>query len=160
MARPGQTISNPVTGEIITFIQTAADTAGALLILDDLWTRPGQRAAPHVHPRMEERFEVVNGRAALVVDGVEHELEPGEALAVAPGTPHIAWNAGDGETRMRLEFRPALRWEEVVERLFALARDGRTDAYGVPEPGPFGELLAEFPDEIAPASPLSSARGR
>jgi uncharacterized RmlC-like cupin family protein len=154
VARPGQTISNPVTGEIITFVRTAADTAGELLVLDDRWTRPGQRAAPHVHPRMEERFEVVSGRAAVLVDGAEHTLEPGDALAVAAGTPHVAWNADEGETRMRLEFRPALRWEEVVERLFALAREGLTDPRGVPEPEPLGELLAEFSDEIAPAPPV------
>ena len=154
MARSGETISNPVTGEIITFVHTAAETDGELLALHDTWTRPGQRAAPHVHPKMEERFEVVSGRAGIVVDGDEHVLGPGETLAVAPGTPHVAWNASEGETRMRLEFRPAGRWEEVVERLFALARQGLTDARGVPEPNMLAELLAEFGDEIAPARPV------
>jgi quercetin dioxygenase-like cupin family protein len=153
VARSGETISNLVTGEIITFVQTAAETGGELLELHDTWTRPGQRAAPHVHPKMEERFEVVSGRAGVVVDGDEHELGPGDALAVPPGTPHVAWNAADGETRIKLEFRPAGRWEEVVERLFALARQGLTDARGVPEPRSLAELLAEFADEIAPAPP-------
>lgn len=153
MARSGDTITNPVTGEIITFVSTAAETGGELLVLHDTWTRPGQRSAPHVHPRMEERFEVVRGRAAVMVDGEEHVLAPGQVLAVPPGTPHVAWNHADGETRMKLEFRPAGRWEEVVERLFALAREGLTDARGVPEPQMLNELLAEFGDEIAPAPP-------
>jgi quercetin dioxygenase-like cupin family protein len=153
VARSGETISNPVTGEIVTFVHTAAETDGELLVLHDTWTRPGQRAAPHLHPQMEERFRVVSGRAGVVLDGAEHELGPGEGLAVPPGTPHVAWNAADGETRMKLEFRPAGRWEEVVERLFALARAGLTDARGVPEPLALSELLAEFGDEIAPAPP-------
>jgi quercetin dioxygenase-like cupin family protein len=153
MARSGETITNPVTGEVITFVSTAAETDGELLVLHDTWTRPGQRAAPHVHPNMEERFEVVRGRAAVMVRDEEHVLGPGDALAVPPGTPHVAWNAADGETRMKLEFRPAGRWEEVVERLFALAREGLTDARGVPEPRMLNELLAEFGDEIAPAPP-------
>lgn len=162
MARSGDTISNPVTGEIITFVHTAEETGGELLVLHDTWTRPGQRSAPHVHPAMEERFEVVRGRAAVMVDGEEHLLEPGDSLAVAPGTPHVAWNATPGETRLRLEFRPAGRWEEVVERLFALAREGLTDARGVPEPNMLTELLTEFEDEIAPARPFRarSASGR
>jgi quercetin dioxygenase-like cupin family protein len=155
LLRSGDTITNPVTGEIITFVQTAAETDGKLLELHDTWTRPGQRAAPHIHPKMEERFLVVSGRAGVVVDGVEHELGPGEALTVAPGTPHVAWNAAEGHTRLNLQFRPAGRWEEVVERLFALARAGLTDARGVPEPNMLSELLAEFSEEIAPAPRLS-----
>jgi mannose-6-phosphate isomerase-like protein (cupin superfamily) len=151
MARSGETIVNPATGETVTFVQTAADTDGEVLVLDDVWSRPGHRAAPHVHPKLEERFEVVTGRAALLVDGVEHTLEPGDALAVPPGTPHVAWNAAEGETRLRLEFRPAGRWEEVVARLFALAQEGRTDTYGVPEPKVLAAILTEFGEEIAPA---------
>ena len=151
MARSGETITNLVTGEIITFVSTAEDTNGELLVLHDTWTRPGQRSAPHIHPKMEERFEVVRGRAGIVVAGVEQELGPGDTLAVAPGTPHVAWNASRGDTRLRLEFRPAGRWEEVVESLFALAREGLTDARGVPEPKTLAVLLAEFADEIAPA---------
>jgi hypothetical protein len=88
-----------------------------------------------------------------VVDGVEYELGLGETLTVPPGTPHVAWNAARGQTHMKLEFRPAGRWEEVVERLFALAREGLTDARGVPEPQMLSELLAEYGDEIAPARP-------
>lgn len=153
MARSGDTISNPVTGEVITFARTAEDTGGELLVLHDTWTKRGQRAAPHVHPTMEERFEVVKGRVGLVVDGVEYTLEAGEEFAVPPGTPHVAWNAADGHTRVTLEFRPAGRWEEFVERLFALAREGLTDARGVPEPNALAVLLAEFSDEIAPAIP-------
>jgi hypothetical protein len=154
VALSGESISNPVTGEIITFVETAEETAGERLVLHDTWTRPGQRAALHVHPRMEERFEVVRGCAGIVVDGVERRLGPGSGLTVAPGLPHVAWNAGEGETRLRLEFRPACRWEEVVERLFALAREGLTDARGVPEPRALAQLLAEYGDEIAPASAL------
>jgi uncharacterized RmlC-like cupin family protein len=157
VARSGETLTNLVTGEIITFVQTAAETGGELLEMHDTWTRPGRRAAPHVHPNMEERFEVVSGRAGVVVEGVEHELGPFDTLVVPPGTPHVAWNASRGHTRMKLEFRPAGRWEEVVERLFALARQGLTDALGVPEPKVLSELLAEFGDEIAPAFPLSRA---
>jgi hypothetical protein len=51
----------------------------------------------------------------------------------------------------RIELRPALGWERFLERLFALAREGRTDAAGVPEPALLAELLAESELEIAPA---------
>ena len=136
MARSGQTVENPATGERITFVQTAAETAGELLVMDDVWPRPGHRAAEHVHPGMEERWEVVAGRAAFRIGDEEVELGPGEVAVAPPGTPHLAWNPTDGEVRLRIEMRPALRWAEFVERLCA--------------GDPPSQLLREFSAEIAP----------
>ena len=41
--------------------------------------------------------------------------------------------------------------EEFLERLFALAEEGRTDERGTPEPEALRELMTEFRREIAPA---------
>ena len=151
MAHAGQRIENPVTGEQITFVRTAADTGGALLELEDRWTRRGQRTVEHVHPEMEERFEVISGTARFLIDGNELSAGPGDEVAVAPGTRHVAWNPSDEPVQLVLRFRPALRWEDFVERLFALAADGATDENGIPEPAVMRAMLAEFSREIAPA---------
>lgn len=135
MARAGQTIENPATGERITFVRTAAETGGELLVMDDVWTRPGQRTAEHVHPEMEERWTIVSGRAAFRIGEVELEAGPGETVVAPAGVPHLAWNPTGGEVRLRIEMRPALRWEEFTERLFA----------GEP---PL-ELLREFSREVS-----------
>jgi quercetin dioxygenase-like cupin family protein len=125
VAHAGQTVANPQTGERITFVSIADE----LLVMDDVWTRPGHRAPEHVHPEMEERWRVVSGRAAFRVGGEEIEAGPGDEVTAAAGTPHAAWNAADGEVRLRIEMRPALRWAEFTERLFrgdppsALLRD-------------------------------------
>jgi quercetin dioxygenase-like cupin family protein len=137
MASAGQTVENPATGERVTFVRTAADTAGELLELELVWPRAGQRAPEHVHPEMEERYEVVSGTAAFRLAGEERTAGPGEVVTVAPGTPHLAWNPTDGAVRLKVEFRPALRWEEFVVRLFS----GRE---------PVRALMREFRREIAP----------
>src|SRR3954454_12377059 len=137
MARAGQTVENPATGEHVTFVKTAADTGGELLVLELVWTRPGQRAPAHVHPEMEERYEVVSGRAAFRVGDAEMTAGPGEVVTVPPGTTHLAWNPTDSEVRLKVEFRPALRWEEFVVRLFAGEE-------------PVADLMREFAREIAP----------
>src|SRR4051794_8511742 len=137
MARSGQTIENAATGERITFVTTAADSRGELLVMDDVWPRPGHRTPEHVHPEMEERWHVLAGRAAFRIGDRELEAGPGESVVAPPGTPHRAWNPGDGEVRLRIEMRPALRWEEFTERLFA----------GEP---PL-DLLREFSREVAPS---------
>ncbi len=144
-------IENPVTGERIEFLRTAAETGGELLELEDIWTRRGHRTREHVHPGMEERFEVLEGTAAFRVAGEERTATAGEAVVVPAGTPHLAWNPTDDPVRLRVQFRPALRWQAVVERLFALAAEGRVDERGVPEPAELTRLLREFPDELAPA---------
>jgi quercetin dioxygenase-like cupin family protein len=138
----GESIENPLTGERITAVRTAADTGGDLLVLEATWTREGIRTPEHVHPEMEERFEVLSGEARFRIAGEERSARPGDVVTVPPGTPHVAWNPGDSETRLRLEFRPALRWEDFVERLFALAREDRMDE--VPR------LMSGFPREVAP----------
>ena len=151
MARPGDQLENPVTGERIVFRRTASDTDGQLLELDQFWTRRGQRTVEHVHPQMEERWEVMAGVAQFRIEGIERLARPGDVLIAAPGTPHVGWNPGEAEVHLRTQFRPALRWEELVERLFLLAREGRTDEVGVPEPATLAELMREFHREIAAA---------
>ena len=108
-------VENPRTGERVEFVRDD----GKVLEMELTWPRPGLRAAEHVHPEMEERYEVVAGRAAFRIGGVEREAGPGEVVVVPPGTAHLAWNPTGEEVRLRVEMRPPLRWREFVERLFA-----------------------------------------
>ena len=118
MARTGQTIENPATGERLTFVTTAADSGGEVLVMENVWTRPDHRTVEHIHPEAEERWQIAAGRAGFRIGADEVEAGPGDVVAAPPGTSHLAWNAGDGEVHLRIELRPALRWEEFVERLF------------------------------------------
>jgi quercetin dioxygenase-like cupin family protein len=123
-------IENPRTGEQIEF-----DTADpAVLVMYSTWTRPGNRAVEHVHPAMEERFEVLEGRASFLIDGRPREADPGDVVVVPPGVRHLAWNPTQAPVRLRLEMRPPLRWEQFTRRLFAGEDPGR--------------LLAEYGAEI------------
>ena len=108
-------IENPRTGEQIEFVRDDP----AVLVMYSTWTRPGHRAVEHVHPAMEERFEVLEGRASLLIDGQPREAGAGEVVVVPPGVRHQAWNPTQGPVRLRLEMRPPLRWEEFTRRLFA-----------------------------------------
>lgn len=143
-------VENPVTGERIVFRRTAEDTNGELLELDDYWVQPDHRVPEHVHPEMEERWEVIEGAARFHIDGVEISAEPGDVVVAPPGAAHSTANASGGETHVRIQMRPALRWEDFVLRLFNAARDGQTDDRGVPNPQLLAKLLREFHRELAP----------
>jgi mannose-6-phosphate isomerase-like protein (cupin superfamily) len=126
------TIENPVTHDRITFCVTAQSTTGARLEFDD-FLLPGYVSPPeHIHPRQQERFEVISGTLAVRIAGREQILQAGESVIVPSATPHTIRNANDGETCVRVEFTPALQTEAFLRSMFALARDGKTDSQGRP----------------------------
>jgi mannose-6-phosphate isomerase-like protein (cupin superfamily) len=152
MTTPTEEIENPVTGERIAFRRTAAHTRGELLEFDDFWTRPDHRVAEHVHPEIEERWEVIFGAVRFRIAGVEQTARPGDVVVAPTATPHMSWNVSEGPAHLRVQMRPALRWEEFTRRLFAAAREGHTDDQGIPKPRLLAELFGEFHREIAPPS--------
>jgi hypothetical protein len=103
----------------------------------------------HVHPRQEERFEVLSGRLGLPADGIERVHGVGDVIVVSAGSPHAAWNAGEDEVHALVDFEPALRTERAFETLAGLARDGKTNRAGVPRnPLQLARILREFEEEI------------
>jgi hypothetical protein len=103
----------------------------------------------HVHPRQEERFEVLSGRLGLRADGIERVHGVGDVIVVSAGSPHAAWNAGDDEVHVLVDFEPALRTERAFETVAGLARDGKTNRAG-PSRNPLqlALILREFEEEI------------
>ena len=95
---------------------------------------------------MEERWEVIAGKVRLGVGGIVQTARC-DTMVAPPGTPHSACSVASEPVHLRIQMRPALRWQEFVERLFALVS---------PAPGTSGSdsvatLMAEFKREIAPA---------
>jgi quercetin dioxygenase-like cupin family protein len=134
MIRTGDTIYNEVTGERITFLATSADTDGEAVVIEVVVQPGGFVAAGHVHPFQSERFAVAAGTLGLKVGGKKLTLGSGEIATVEPGTSHRFWNAGDEPVRFVCEVRPALQFESLLETMFALAADGKTNRKGMPNP--------------------------
>jgi mannose-6-phosphate isomerase-like protein (cupin superfamily) len=152
MAAPGQTLVNPASGERITFRTTAAATAGELVAFE-LELPPGGRVPGplHLHPRQEERFEVVDGTMGVRVRR-EHVLAgPGDVVVVPPGVPHDFANEGDRPALVRVEIRPALKMEQLFETAVALAERRRTMLGGIPKPLELALFTREFEQEVQSA---------
>jgi quercetin dioxygenase-like cupin family protein len=134
MIRSGDTIQNPVTGERITFLATSKDTDGEAVVIETVVQPDGFVAAAHVHPSQTERFAVAEGTLGLKVDGKEMTLEAGDVAIVEQGQAHKFWNAGDEPVKFVCEIRPALQFESLLETMFSLAADGKTNKKGMPNP--------------------------
>ena len=149
MAVAGDEVVNPATGLRTVFRETARDTNGELLQVDWIGASGWTTGPDHVHPLQEERFEVLTGRLGLRVDGAEGAYGAGEVIVAAAGTPHAAWNAGEDEVHVLVNFRPALRTATAFEALAGLARDGKTTKAGIPKnPLQAALILRHFEDEI------------
>jgi mannose-6-phosphate isomerase-like protein (cupin superfamily) len=134
MIRKGDRLENPVTGEILIFRRTSRETDGESVLVETIVRPDGFVASAHLHPHQTERFEVLEGRLGLWAGDRELVAEPGEVVTVEPGTPHRFWNAGETEARFLCEVSPALEFESLIETMFSLAADGKTNRKGMPNP--------------------------
>jgi quercetin dioxygenase-like cupin family protein len=132
--RTGDVLHNPVTGELLRFVKAAADTNGQYVVVDVIVEPNGCVAAAHCHPYQTETFEVLEGEITFKVDGTKVVAKAGERLRVQPGTAHKFWNSGTTDARFRCEVRPALRFEQLIETMFSLAQEGKTNKKGMPNP--------------------------
>lgn len=96
---------HPVMGDPMRFLATAADTAGAFALAEQR-VRPGNGAPPHVHHNEEESFFILEGRFAVMVNGEERRLGPGDFAHVQRGAVRSFTNVGDTEGRLLIQHCP------------------------------------------------------
>ena len=144
MIRTGDTIENPVTGERVTFLKTAKDTGGEVVVIDTTVAPGSFVAAEHIHPYQSERFEILSGEVEFKRGKEIVVAKPGEVVIVEPGTPHHFRNLSDEEEiRFRAEVRPALSFETFLETMYGLAADGKTNKKGLPNPFRLAVIMNE-----------------
>jgi mannose-6-phosphate isomerase-like protein (cupin superfamily) len=154
MIRKGDVIENPVTGERLLFLETSAETNGEYVLVECTVQPNGFVAAAHVHPHQTERFEIESGTIAFKLNGEVIVAGPGETVVVPPGSSHKFWNAGETEAVFVTEVRPALGFERLLETMFGLATDGKTNKKGMPNPLRLAVIAnAHFEDVRLPFPP-------
>ena len=154
MIRTGDTLQNPVTGEQLHFLKTAADTDGEYVLVEVTVEPNGSVAAAHVHPYQAETFEILEGAVCFKVGRKTILAAAGETVRIEAGTPHKFWNTGEHRARLRTEVRPALQFEQLIETMFTLAADGKTNRKGMPNPLRLAVIAnAHFDDVRLPFPP-------
>jgi mannose-6-phosphate isomerase-like protein (cupin superfamily) len=103
-------------GSVYIVRRPAAETGGAFVEMEFLLPSGCVPPPPHVHPHQVEEYEVLAGRFDLVVEGRWRTLEPGESAEVAVGALHTFRNRSGAPVRVRNRHRPAMRFEEFIER--------------------------------------------
>jgi quercetin dioxygenase-like cupin family protein len=154
MIRTVDVLQNPVTGELLHFVQAAADTDGEVVVVDVVVAPDGCVAAAHCHPYQTEKFEVLEGEVTFKVGREKVVAKAGMKIVVEPGTAHKFWNSGTTNARFRCEVRPALQFEQLIETMFSLAQEGKTSRKGMPNPFRLAVIAnAHFDDVRLPVIP-------
>jgi mannose-6-phosphate isomerase-like protein (cupin superfamily) len=78
------------------------DISGTKAVAFGEFILPPKAAQPKAKafPDTEKVFYVLSGRGKLSIDGVDHEIEQGMALYVAPDEAHAFANTGNDELRL------------------------------------------------------------
>lgn len=153
MARAGDVLENPVTGDRLVFLRTAADGDGEVLEYELEFVPRGFAVRDHLHPRQEERHEVLDGSLGIVVAGKERLLGAGDVEIVPVATQHRIFATQEAPIRVRFASRPALQSEVLLETLFGLARDGKVGRSGDPSPLQLAVIFDEFAELGRPVKP-------
>ena len=101
---------------------TGAQSEGELVRIE-FSAAPDSRVISHRHLLQTERFDVIEGRLRWRIGERTIEGGPGSSVEIPPGVPHGFRNAGAGDARFLVEFRPALRTEDLFAELCQLERD-------------------------------------
>jgi mannose-6-phosphate isomerase-like protein (cupin superfamily) len=99
----------------------------------EIRTDPGGGVlADHVHPQLEERYQVLKGEVTFRVDGKPVVAGPGAKVVVTPGVRHSFQNTGTETSHLDVEAEPALQLRESIEEGASLARTEKFSATAKP----------------------------
>lgn len=157
MPPAGAWFQNVKTKELARLTVSPDDTGGSRLEAE-LWLEPGGAVmGEHVHDRFHERFTVLAGELAVVLDGVRSTAGAGDVIDVPPGRTHDWSNQGDVVAHVRVEVEGtapiATRFAEMIEVGFGLANTGHTDEQGKPSLLWLAAMATEYRDVLRLTTP-------
>jgi quercetin dioxygenase-like cupin family protein len=119
---PSEFTEDPVLRMRSRFWRTTND--GNTVLHVETWVDPGGGVTPHIHPAMEERFEVIDGQPEFLAGRRWKVAEPGETVVVSPGSRHAFRNRGGDVAHFVCHATPPSTLQEFLEDAAALSRAG------------------------------------
>src|SRR5512132_2631104 len=89
-------VADPVLRQKLEF-KRSTDVDGGEVLHVEIWLEPGGGVTPHLHPAMEERFEVLAGTPSFLAGRKWSTAAAGETVVVPAGMRH-AYRNRSGET--------------------------------------------------------------
>ena len=126
------TVEDPVLGHRLSF-ERITDEKGGQALRVEIWVDRSGGVPPHVHPGMEERFEVLAGTAEFLGGRKWQSAGPGQIVVVSPGTRHAYRNRGDQVAHVLCTATPPSSLQAFLEETAALNQAGRLTKHAIPK---------------------------
>lgn len=127
-----RTVTHAVTGETVTFLETAEETDGAHVLLEVALPGRGNGPPLHSHLTYTEEFTVLEGVLDIRCGRRRLRVAAGDGVLVPVGQNHTFTNNHDHPVRFTVRLAPAPAFEQSMRIHYGLMADGRTDARGTP----------------------------
>ncbi len=125
MPTKGQILTNPDTGDLYEFLETAKDTNGQRVTLKLTLKSKGELVPNHYHALQDEHFEVISGNLTILLNGKKQILAAGEKITLPKNEPHNHYNAEDESVVYIQSVSPALDFDYLLENIIGLTIDGK-----------------------------------
>ena len=122
-------IEDPVLRQRLDFRRTTDEDGGEVLHVE-MWVDPGGGVPPHIHPAMEERFEVLEGTPSFLAGRKWRTASAGETVVAPAGVRHAYRNRGEETAHIVCHARPPSTLQEFLEETAALGRAGKLTRRG------------------------------
>ena len=76
--------------------------------------KPGKSTMRHHHKKTEEVYYIMQGTARMELGDKKFDVEPGDAIAILPGTPHKISNTGKEDLVLLCCCAPAYEHSDTV----------------------------------------------
>jgi quercetin dioxygenase-like cupin family protein len=136
MASSGETADardltvDPVLRMRSRFWRTSEDGADVLHV--ETWVDRGGGVTPHIHPVIDERFEVLEGTPEFLAGHSWKQTRPGDTVHVPPGTRHAFRNRANAVARFVCRATPPSTLQEFLEDAAGLSRAGAISRRALP----------------------------
>jgi mannose-6-phosphate isomerase-like protein (cupin superfamily) len=128
---PGEGRKVRVFGVVLTIRVASADASGDFAVWEEA-SPPGLGPPRHIHHRVDEAFQILEGHYQVWCDGRTYELAPGAMAMIPKGTPHTFRCIGPQHGRMLTTVVPGGLDDFFIE----------IEAKGFKLPGDLPQLLA------------------
>ena len=153
-----RTVKHQITGEQITFLETAEETQGNYLYIEVALPPQGDGPPLHSHDKFEEEFEVISGQLTVTLGKEQHLLQPGDRRLVPLKIAHTFTNNHDEPVVFRVRLTPPSQFEQSVRIHYGLIDDGLVDAKGNPKNMMHTALILSMQYTLVAGIPLGLQR--
>jgi quercetin dioxygenase-like cupin family protein len=132
----------------VRFLVEGADSGGSAAVFEVYIRAHARMPAPHSHDGFEETIYGLEGVSTWTVDGVDHDIAPGEAVCIRRGSVHHFDNRGDVDAKALAVASPGVFGPDYFHQVAAVF-----DAPGPPDIAQIGEIMRRH--GLTPAPPAS-----